>query len=785
MTRLYIRMLSVAMAAAMLLMIIPLSVVSAETEGNYEYTVVDGEATITKYNGSPKELTIPNTLGGYPVTAIGKYAFAQCQRLINVTIPDSVTTIGENAFSLCYDLTNITIPDSVTSIGEGAFYACKKLETVTLSKNLTAIEESTFSSCKKLTSITIPEGVTSIGRWAFNECDNLKSVKLPVGLITIEHQAFYRCDSLDSIVIPEGVTSIGPYVFYECYNLTSIALPRSLTSIGDYALSSCPNIQTIYYSGSRNEWNNITLGLGNERFHQATKVYNTVLGSNEEYEYVIRNNEEIIITKYIGSDTQIVVPDTIEGLPVATIGESAFYGLVRLTSITFPDSITTMNDFALGACDGLTSVTLPKNLINIGDSVLANCTALENVTIPDTVTTISNSMFANCTGLTSITIPGSVTSIGDFAFVGCTGLTSITIPDSVTTIGVGAFNGCVGLTSITLPEWTRTIEKLAFANCSNLTEITIPSIVSTIGDQAFNKCSNLRIVKIFGDVETIGYGTFQYCSKLRVVMLPDSVTSIDSTAFDGCALSHIFFEGTQEQWETISSELSLESVTCHCEVTNKAVLTCEEDEAQCIEWGAARYICTICEETVFADDHMVAPIGHHEFDDDTCRVCDIALAEYLCSDHPYAENTDETKSVVKDGAVSVSVTFSEDTFVENGLDFIYIYDKDDVLIGTYTGTQLAGKTITVNGDTVKVRLVSDDAENGYGYAVTSATARAFLLGDIDGNGTVNMRDVMTIFAAVSKGRALTEEQQLLADYDGNGTVNIRDVMALFKVLAKG
>ncbi len=138
---------------------------------------------------SPKPtgaVTIPATLGGKPVTSIGRLAFNDCSGLTSVTIPDSVKSIGWCAFYGCSGLTSVTIPDGVTSI-----------------------EYETFSDCSGLTSVTIPDGVTSIGEGAFEGCSGLTSVTIPDGVTSIARHAFYNCSGLASVTIPESVTSIG------------------------------------------------------------------------------------------------------------------------------------------------------------------------------------------------------------------------------------------------------------------------------------------------------------------------------------------------------------------------------------------------------------------------------------------------------------------------------------------------------------------------------------------------------------------------------------------------
>ena len=142
---------------------------SAETEGNLQYSVYNGKATITDYTPpNDGDLVIPDTLGGYPVTRIGNGAFVRCAGLTSVTIPDSVTSIGVGEFYGCTGLTSVTIGNSITSIDIEAFEGCTGLTSITIPDSVTSIGWAAFSDCTGLTSITIPDSVTSIGSDAFD-----------------------------------------------------------------------------------------------------------------------------------------------------------------------------------------------------------------------------------------------------------------------------------------------------------------------------------------------------------------------------------------------------------------------------------------------------------------------------------------------------------------------------------------------------------------------------------------------------------------------------------------
>ena len=209
----------------------------SECGGEVKYAVEGGYLTFDKKTGtvtncdpSVTKANIPHTIKGVTVTSIGGSAFRYCTSLTSVTIPDSVTSIGGWAFADCASLTSVTIPDGVTSIGEY-----------------------TFSWCTSLTSATIPDSVTSIGKGAF-----------------------YDCTSLTSVTIPDSVTSIDEYAFYDCKSLTSVTIPDSVTSIGDWAFSGCKSLTNVYFTGTEEAWNGITIDDGNDALKNANIHYNYV-----------------------------------------------------------------------------------------------------------------------------------------------------------------------------------------------------------------------------------------------------------------------------------------------------------------------------------------------------------------------------------------------------------------------------------------------------------------------------------------------------------------------------
>ena len=205
------------------------------TYGDFEYTLEDDyTCTITKYNGSAANVTIPSTIYGNKVCKIGDWAFSKNLNLKNITLPNSITCIGWAAFHDCTKLEHINIPNSITYIGGGAFEDCAKLEHITIPNSVTYIGDAAFYGCTSLDNIVIPGGAKLSAQTTgstFAECTNLKSVVIENGVTTIVQAIFENCVNLESVTIPNTVTEIYPLAFMGCTKLKSITIPKSVKTI--------------------------------------------------------------------------------------------------------------------------------------------------------------------------------------------------------------------------------------------------------------------------------------------------------------------------------------------------------------------------------------------------------------------------------------------------------------------------------------------------------------------------------------------------------------------------
>ncbi len=181
------------------------------------------------------------------------------------------------------------------------------------------------------------------------------------------------------------------------------------------------------------------------------------------------NSADDYANNYSGLTT-VTIPDTEEyngdKYPVIGISRGAFKNCSSLTSITLPNIIQQIGEYAFEGCSGLESVVIPNSVTSLGENVFSNCTSLVSVTLPDTITYIPAAAFGGCTSLTTIEIPSVVTFIGNSSFSG-SGLTFIEIPYSVTDISGYAFQNCTELTSVVIPLSVNEVDFCAFKGCNN------------------------------------------------------------------------------------------------------------------------------------------------------------------------------------------------------------------------------------------------------------------------------------------------------------------------------
>ncbi len=511
------KLLSIVLVLMLMLSAVPLGAftfsVSAETEGLYTYEVYDGKATITSVDTSISgEITIPSTLGGYPVTSTGSYSIRDCEKLTKVVFPEGFVSIGFETFMNCCNITEIVIPSSVTTISSYAFDYCTSLTSITIPANVSYLAGNAFTRCTNLEKIIIDEnnqwyltdeaGILYDKDMTYLMCCPVKSgitaYQVPNTVKTIGSYAFEWNKTLTEIAIPDSVETIEWYAFTNCSNLNDIILPDSVKEIGAYNF-----VGTAYYNDESN-WQDDILYIGNHLI----KVKDTFTG-----ELNIREGTKTFL-------------------------QYALFCCEQITSINVPDSVDTLPNFAFSGCSGMTEVHIPKHCKSIGQWAFENCSSLKTLTIPSNVSTLDYNAFNGCSSLERLYIPYSVTSIDSRAFNNC---------ENVTIYG---YEGSYA-------QQFAAQEGIPFEIWENENIITEGNIKYEISDGE----ATVVFVKNTGDSNIIipdsvdeftvkgiaanAFNSYQY--QYVSVTIPSSIAIINDNAFYGVWIKDTWYEGTEEE----------------------------------------------------------------------------------------------------------------------------------------------------------------------------------------------------------------------------------------------
>lgn len=439
---------------------------------SYKVTAIGEHA----FNPSRKITNVSSVFIPATVTSIGRFAFRCCKFLATVTFAEGsqLKSIGVSAFSGTDSahpiFKEIQIPYSVETIGTNAFHNCQDLESITLPASLETIESSVFDGCRNLSEVKLPASLTAIQSSVFHRC-SAKTVFYDGSLeqwnhITADNDVLgYSCPSLvmddytaqfipveddpdhpfpgpppktvtitkytgteSTVILPSTinswpVTKIGEDAFQDNTTITSVTIPASVTEIGSNAFAGCTNLTIVNYAG---DWSNLTIQSGNPAVQDAANA------PLFDFEFT-PDNTAVIVTnyKYNGAAADVTIPSRYQGKPVTTIGHAAFFNSA-VTSVTIPDSVTSISDEAFINCPKLTNISIPNSVTYIGFSAFSSCTSLKSITLPSSLSFISGALFLGCSQLTTIHIPVSVTSIGNNAFADCPSLMTVTYPGSKT-----------------------------------------------------------------------------------------------------------------------------------------------------------------------------------------------------------------------------------------------------------------------------------------------------------------------------------------------------------------
>ena len=764
-----------------------------------------------------KEISIPNI-----VTVIGEKAFEGCTNLKEIEIPDSVTEIEWCAFSRCRNMETAIIGDGVTQISADAFANCDKLSNVRLSKNLVEMGNKAFARCESLKEIEIPKSLTTCHvdgdgyegdlEWAytgpFYECSGLEVIRFESGTNKIAKRLFAGCTGLKEITIPDIATVIGEKAFERCTNLKKIEIPESVTELEWCAFSQCSNMETVVI-------NNGVKQMDANAFAGCKKLSNITLSENCD---IIDES----VFKDCSSLASIKIPNTVKYIRASAFENSG------LKEITLPESVQLIEDAAFKN-SALEKAVLSDNITRIGREAFASCAALTQISLGKKLEEIGNNAFANCDALPGIAISDSVKVIGTHIFEDCDVLTDVKLGTGLTTIPSYAFHGCVKLPKIELPYRIATVKDHAFTNCVKLLSITVPRATASIDETAFSYPGSMTMYGVSGTyaetyAKKMGMNFVKQEKKAVKVTLSQTELTLARGAKGMLQISVEPADFTDEvAWK--SADPSVAEVSSDGVVTAKGIgnttikITVGDCSASCavkvvqpvtgislnerdlemdagescqliahvrpdnannreVTWTSSEPKVAAVDEngTVSALSKGTAVITVAAKDGSNVQAsCNVTVKNnrYLVTDingmessHNYANDCTDSWVYTKPGAASLKVTFDAKTELEDGFDYLLIYDGADGQVGKYTGTQLAGAEILVPGDTVKIQLATDDGGTAWGFKVSQIV-----------EGSVGEREKQVISGTASYEKSLQDEAfQLDARIEkGNGTLSYRSL----------
>jgi len=485
-----------------------------------------------------------------------------------------------------------------------------------------------------------------------------------------------------------------------------------------------------------------------------------------------------------GADTSITagdIPAEINGVAVTSIGDWAFWDCDSLTSVTIPDSVTSIGNGAFSFCNSLTSITIPNSVTSIGRDAFENCSSLTSITvdpnnsvytssdgvlfskdmteliqypcgksgvyaIPDGVTSIGYGAFSFCDSLTSITIPDSVTIIGDNAFYGSS-LTSITIPASVTYIGESAFVYCYALTDISVSADSESFasvdgvlyskdgtELICYPQAKTDAAYVIPDGVSVIAPSAFVWCNNLKSVTMPDSVTYIGDYAFNSCLSLTGLDIPENVNYIGRDALGSLIC--------------VSGFTVDEDNTSFCEVDG-VIFTHDMSHLVAYPSGKTDAAYTVPQSVTSIDAYAYVSAQNLESVSLSDGVTEIGFFAFAACSRLESVTIPDSVTEIASAAF----------FSCHNLTYVY-----------YGGSEEDWSALTaLSGDSLL------DATIHFG------SSSDHIPGDINGDGSVNNKDLTRLFQYLSDWDVEVVEAAL--DVNGDGSVNNKDLTRLFQYLS--
>jgi len=602
-------------------------------EGGYiYYDVIEGY--VTDCDNSVSDIVIPAEINGTGIVGIDSNAFSKCTKAKSITIPEGLTGISMRAFTggsietviyhgtieqwlghrvtTSYVLDGVSIqcidksiPANLTHVGlcsNGILWHLSTEGLLTVD-GVGAIEDYASGTAPwniflaPVREIVISEGITRIGAYSFYDL-YAKKVTIPGSCVSIGDKAFKDCSLLQTVVIPNGVKEIGREAFCDCKALSEITISTSVDTLGYRAFNNSAESTTVYYAGSKNEWNIMVKERTPSYFDEGVQIYcdgsklpeNTIYmgtaGEDIEWFLSVEGTLTITGTGPMVSDYEIRVDyapgdwyydygcsweyyeskivNVIIEEGITSISRNAFLQHEMLESVAIPSTVTKIEEAAFNGCVKLQHITIENGVTSIEASAFAGCSSLEDITIPYSVSNLGHQVFANCTGLTTVIFEdGSLSELPYYAFWHCESLQNVDLPDSLVDIGYLSFVGCKSLKTLHIPEKVETCTLMNIGSDTGIETFTVDSDnkhLSCLDGILFDK--SVSVLHLYPQaktaesyylpetVTTISEEAFFGNTYLKTVTIPANIYEIGDRAFFECTgLKGVYFVGQSPYYE--------------------------------------------------------------------------------------------------------------------------------------------------------------------------------------------------------------------------------------------
>ena len=783
------------------------SVNTAVPEG-LEYSIGFGTVAISGYNGDSQELVIPDYINGCPVTQIYRDVFYG-KELTDIALSENVMLINRGAFgdtAYYKDKSNwdngvlyvdtalvavdreasgtVEIKDGTTVIADGAFNGCRNITKIIIPNSVKGISPNAFSDCEKLTTITIPNSVQEIYGNPFSGCNNLKEI-----LVDSNNDNYL---SVDGILYSKDMTELVSYPNGKTELIYTI--PNSITTLFR-EVEEDTGVKGRYSPfGSSSSFGSTT----NNFLLEVVNVPKSVSLEADDLNGLFFSCQNL---KELNVDNEHSSLCSIGGIVFSKDKtELIYYPRGRQEeTYSISNAVTRIGDGAFEYCIYLKNINIPYGVKEIGDHAFFYCSGISGVVIPDSVTSIEGSAFSNCYSLVNISMSGNIEHIGEDAFKSTGYYNSyynnywtdsalyldkclikvkedvengFSIKNDTVLIADGAFRSCNNISDITIPKSVKHLGKAAFINCKNIKNVKLSGNISKIEPNTFYNCTNLQSIIIPDKVTDIGYSAFELCTNLKHITIPENVTNIDADAFRDCYAELTIYGFADSYVETYAKNNSIN-------FDNLIKLTDNESNITVLTGSSANLkVETIVEANKIDEINLILNNGK------VISLFDIALTKNGVEVQPEGEITvkiptdNETSKVYRkeaDGTLTDMNAIYVDGYMVFTTDHFSIY-----VLAEIKGTE----TTTPTGTTEPEGSSSTEPFTGGNTKPSEPTEDKGVLGDVNGDGKVNIKDATQIQKFAAKLFELTEDEILRADVNNDSKVNVKDATVIQKYVAK-